>query len=558
MIRELDPDPRETLSGYDLCIIGSGPAGTTLACELADAGLAICILESGRLVPTPLADRLRATESEGVFIKEWSRERVLGGASTTWSGLSSPFDKIDFEPRSWLPAPWPFERDELIPWYRAASKRYRFPELEAFGAGGFTRLRKKGDLLPNWSALEEKVFLAADPPQRFGHEQRETLEARELDVWLDASVLALEAEPRTRRIARAVVRSASGRERRVEARAFVLAAGGLENARLLLLSTDLCADGLGNDRDQVGRYLMNHPKNYFGQLEFARPVRTAPYFFGCLWEGFAGYAGLRLPETTQREDGLLNSYVRLEPLFPWTDSTGVEALVTIAKKSKRLLALVTRRKTGEVVELRDYSETGDDSEMQNARRTGTGWWSLGWIVLKDLPRVLRYLYYRMTSAQPLIHAARVRNFMEMEPDRENRVLLGAARDPHGQRIARAVHSPTDRDKRTLAAVHAALARDVEATGLGRLVTPLTADREPWPIDQDASHHMGTTRMGADPATSVVDPDCKLHGADNVWVAGASVFPTGGCANPTFTLVALAIRLAAHLRTALQPNGGKGE
>jgi choline dehydrogenase-like flavoprotein len=139
--------------------------------------------------------------------------------------------------------------------------------------------------------------------------------------------------------------------------------------------------------------------------------------------------------------------------------------------------------------------------------------------------------------------------MEMEPDPENRVTLSDALDANGVPVPRVAHRCTELDRRSLVALHEELGRELESTGVGRLESDL-ATADPWPVDQDASHHMGTTRMGTDPATSVVDPDLRLHTIGNVWCAGASVFPTSGCANPTLTIVALSIRLARHLRTVL--------
>jgi choline dehydrogenase-like flavoprotein len=109
MIRELTE--AADLGEYDLCVVGTGPAGTTVVNELAGAGLRICVLESGRRAPTPYGDRLRRVVSDGITIKEDSRERTLGGASTTWAGLSSPLDAIDLAPRAWARSPGSRERD---------------------------------------------------------------------------------------------------------------------------------------------------------------------------------------------------------------------------------------------------------------------------------------------------------------------------------------------------------------------------------------------------------------------------------------------------------------
>ncbi|HVS19154.1 MAG TPA: GMC family oxidoreductase [Planctomycetota bacterium] len=543
MIRDLDASDARELGPYDLCIVGSGPAGATLAAELAGSALRVAVLESGVEKPAPWSDALRRTECEGIRVKDYSRERVLGGASSTWAGLSSPLDEIDLGERPWLASSgWPIARAELLALYGEAAERYRFPTLAAFGPEGFGALRARGEREPDWRGVDEKVFLAAAEPQHFGKEQRAVFEREDVDVWLDATVVRLAAAGG--RVERAHLRTHSGREVTLAARAFVLATGGIENARLLLVSE------LGNERDQVGRRLMNHPKSYHGLLHLDQPVRELAYFFGCLYHGFAGYAGLRLPESEQREARLLNSYVRLEPLFPWTDSEGVEALVLLAKRSRLLMKGVTETKGDEVVELRDYSETGDDSDFKNKRRNALGWLALAGLVVADLKSVVPYVWHRLRRrAKPAVHRARLRNFMEMEPHPDNRVTLGTQRDAYGVPLPHIAHAPTELDRRSLVALHERLAAEVARTGLGRLESDL-ATAEPWPIADDASHHMGTTRMGTDPATSVVTPDCRVHSLANLWCAGASVFPTSGCANPTFTLVALSIRLARHLRAHL--------
>jgi choline dehydrogenase-like flavoprotein len=546
--------------GYDVCIVGTGPAGATLARELAGSALRVCVLESGRRKRTAYGDALRASESVGIHVKEWSRERVLGGASTTWAGLSSPLDPIDMVPRPWIGAGgagssgWPIERAEMLALYDEAARRYRFPTAHTFGAEGFGALRARGEAQPAWRQLEEKVFLACAEPQDFGAECADAWNAPNVDVFLDATVVRLDTEAGSTppRASSVRVRTSRGAEIDVRARAFVLAAGGIENARLLLVSRDAHANGLGNEHGQVGVGFMNHPKNYFGILRLARPIEELPYFFGALHKGFAGYAGLRLKEDRQRELGVLNSYARFEPLFPWSDDDGVESLVTLVKRSKGLFSRWKARQAGEVVELRDWSETGDDSEIQNARRGTFSALALFGNVLLRLPSVVQYAWFRLGKRRPKIRRVRLRHFLEMQPSDANRVELSSALDENGAPIPRVRHACTELDRRSMVELWKTLRVELAANGLGELEGDLE-HAEPWPIDQDASHHMGGTRMGADPRKSVVDANLRLHGARNVWITGASVFPTSGCANPTMTIVALSIRLARHLCAELAEN-----
>jgi choline dehydrogenase-like flavoprotein len=395
--------------------------------------------------------------------------------------------------------------------------------------------------------VEEKIFLAAAEAQDFGREYRHIYEGEAIDLFLDATLVRLEGGDRKDRIECAEVITRGRRTFRVRAGVFVLAAGGIENARILLNSTGPCPEGLGNEHDQVGRYFMNHPKNYFGVIRLKESVKDLPYYFGCLHEGYAGYAGLKLDESLQAEQGCLNSYVRFEPLFPWSDNPGVEAFVLFAKQCKSLLRRWRRSKAGKVISLRDYSETGDDTSLQSGRKTVAERIGLFFMILFHFPQVLRYLYYRLKEKANLrIRNIRLRNFMEMEPRPENRVLLGTEKDAYGMPLPVVRHRCSDLDRESLIAVHELLAREIEGSGLGVLESGLREAR-PWPIDVDASHHMGTTRMGEDPRTSVVNPDLRLHNVENVYLAGGSVFPTSGCANPTYTMVALSIRLAGHLK-----------
>ncbi len=542
MIADLNELPWEDQRQYDVVIVGSGPAGMTLARELADTTLRVGVLESGQEQPTPRGDGLRRVASEGIHIKEYSRERVLGGASSTWSGLSSPLDDVDLLPRPYLrQSGWPLNRAQLEGLYREASTRYRFPDLELFEAGGFDQLLDAGERRPNWDLIEEKVFLAAADAQHFGREGLTSFERKGLDLFLDATVVGLEQVDD--RIVSATVQTRGGSKVPFSARVFILAAGGIENARLLL-----DAD-IGNQHDQVGRYMMNHPKNYSGILHLSTPIQELPYYFGCQSGPNAGYAGLRLKSAIQQDRGLLNAYVRLEPLFAWSDNEGIETLVLFAKKFKSIMTVMRRKSERSVIAMRDYSETGDDTELSNTRRSNWETAGLALRIVAHLPSVLMYLFFRLTKRAPKIRRVRIRNFMEMEPQPDNRVVLDDQQDANGRPRARVLHESSERDRNSLIALHEALQAEFTRTGLGSLDTDLAQVRQ-WPITQDASHHMGTTRMGHDPESSVVTPECRVHGVQNLYCAGASVFPTSGCANPTYTIVALSIRLARQLRADL--------
>lgn len=448
----------ESVVSCDLCIIGSGAAGLTLGRELLGSDLRVAILESGGLEAAPSPDALYDLECANLSVAPHSRVRAFGGTTTVWAGRWKPHDEIDFLPREWVPlSGWPFQRETLLPYYERAATVLRISSPGPIPGRGwpspileptvFAFQQGRGR---NWGAASRKAFASAPGTS----------------VYLGAHVVRLARSKEA--VQHAEVRTLSGTSFRVEARNFVLAAGAIENARLLLLSD------LGNEHDQVGRYYTDHPKATAGVIEAYRPVDFSTSWAFVSRDG-SSQVGLRLSDAAQKDHGILNSQIFLQPL-----------------REQSLFRKLTRSKATYLVELR--------------------------------------------------------NFMEQAPCPSNRVTLGLDQDVFGCAKARVDWSLTELDRKTMVVFHQLLSRECQRLKIGELRSPLlrggTAD---FPITKDASHHTGTTRMGMDPATSVVDPDCRVHGVPNLYVAGTSVFPTGGYANPVATIAALAVRLADHLK-----------
>ena len=364
----------------------------------------------------------------------------------------------------------------------------------------------------------DKPFYWARRPLNFAQLYRRNARPERSTVYLHAVATGFDLDPTSAAVRKVRVATLSGAQLEVRPRAVVLACGGIENPRLLLASNVDRVAGLGNQHDQVGRYFMEHPKGPAGSIRVAAgaALPAAPYWSGRRLAGIRVRYGLRLAEPVQARVGALNSYVLLEPAFT---SVGVQTLRRIRSGKLR-----GRAALGAAV--------------------GAG---------RDVREVAALLRFRLTNHGRL-PGVRLQNFAEQPPIASNRVELSSRRDALGTPLARLRWTVSMEERRSLTLLHQALAEEVVDRGIGTLESPLLekdSDRTSWLPTRDASHHMGTTRMGADPRTSVVDPSGLVHGLANLYVAGSSVFPTGGCANPTLTIVALALRTADEIDRVLR-------
>jgi choline dehydrogenase-like flavoprotein len=244
--------------------------------------------------------------------------------------------------------------------------------------------------------------------------------------------------------------------------------------------------------------------------------------------------GVAMTDEAQRREGLLNSYLAVEPQL---SQVGLQAY----QSSANIVKVLTR--TGYAGRRRDALK----ARLPEIRDL---------VYLLTPKEVMPHFVYRQYSRlKALSHAFRkvsrltVINFCEQLPRRDSRVYLDTARDRLGVNSLVLDWKIGNEETRSIVRLHALLAERLKREGLGTL-SPV--DGETPPSYTDASHHIGTTRMSDDPRHGVVDRDARVHGVDNLYVAGSSIFPTAGNANPTLTLVALGLRLADHLKSAQQP------
>lgn len=269
-LRNLD-DGRVLVS--TVCIIGAGVAGITLARELEKQGIDTCLLESGGLAADDATRDLARGEAVGFDYQfaDGCRGRFLGGSSNCWGGWCRPLDPWDFEKRSWIPhSGWPFGLEELRSWYEQAHQVLKLGPVN-FDPLFWERSIGRRDVrrMPLCTGDVRDTISQFSPPVRFGRDYRSELRrARFVRIFLHATVTQIVPDKMCTRIEQVRVRTLTGRQMSVSARLFILATGGIENARLLLASTEVAANGLGNGHGLVGRYFMDHPRMLKGYIRF--------------------------------------------------------------------------------------------------------------------------------------------------------------------------------------------------------------------------------------------------------------------------------------------------
>lgn len=521
-----------TVLETEIAVIGAGAAGITLARALAAAGCEVLLAEGGGLEPDPATQALHDIESVGYPPRPdyMARARCFGGTCNLWAGRSMRLLPPDFAVRAWVPwSGWPIGAHEVAAFEGEAAAILGLPPggfrgerpLEAEMSAAERSLLEGGELAPTLS-------LWAPRPRRFGARfRRELVRSDRVRLLIGANATAIELDASGRRATAARLACLDGRRLTLRARTIVLACGGLENARLLLASRDRQPEGIGNAHGHVGRFFMDHPRTVHGKVRL-EPGTGLRLLKGVPVRGGKAQLGLAPSPDLQEREGLLHHYLTFESEQSGYAQQQYDAAVRVAK-------VVLKR-----------GHAGSRLALGRALRRGAG--TPGLMYLLSPKEIMPHWAYRA-----LWHARRIAPrtsgpqryvtvyFCEQPPDPASRVRLSSERDALG--VPRLVLDWRlgDEITRSVLRLERILDGVLRRRGLGR-VEP----GEGEPRYTDASHHMGTTRMSADPRHGVVDTDCRVHGLDNLFIAGSSVFPSAGHANPTLTIVALALRLARHL------------
>jgi len=483
-----DYEAEKTLrKAYDVCIIGAGPAGITLALRLAEAGWRVVLLEGGGHEYSPRSQAFYRCTSTGLELyAEETRLRYLGGTSNHWAGRCRPFTVSDFAnaPPVDLPG-WPIPYGEIERYLPAAMDIVDLPQGAEFrtvnaGLGG--------------DEFDADRFLLS-PPTRFAQKYAKALdETAGLDVFINCNCVDLDFDEASGQLKAAVVSDYARNRQRVVASTFILATGAIENARQLLNSTTLVGAGVIKKDGLTGCCLMEHLNVDMGTFILKDGQGTEPRQYYTTDTFVSEYrAGKGNVSTTVLTD--VQTYGRTAEVKHFLESLACE--MGLASK----IDFVAK-----------FSCPGDGV---------------------------------------------ISTMIEQFPNAHSRISLLDEKDELGVSKVNVNWALSATDRHTIKCIGSELAKQFAEMGLGFVkLNDYVYDTDLALKVQPHAHHMGTTRMAASPEFGVVDTDCKVFGTDNLYVAGSSIFATGGASNPTMPLLQFALRLADHLDARLKAARGE--
>lgn len=454
-----------------ICIIGSGPAGISLALQLEKKNISSIIIEAGGMeLSSESQDFYRGkVVGDSYYDLDYVRLRFFGGTSGHWSGWCRPLNEIDFEPRKGvMNSGWPIRKNDLDPYTKEVDAIF---EIEA--------MENDKPLNEN---LNEVQFRFSSPPVRFGQKYREHIEKSSTIALLLNSPVT-EIVPVKGRISHIKVISKNKVIHQISSPYFCLCTGGIENSRLLLWSNHLNAGGVVPDARSLGKYWMEHP------------------IFGV-------------------GDSVLFSFIKM------------------------------RVENG----MRFYAPSASFLRKNDIGNFGLRL-AVGESLVKELikdglciaPKFFTDL--AMKANNQLVCSAAIRLAWEQVPMSSNRIELDTEKDANGIPRVKLYWKKQPQDRHTAETALQLFGSYLAKADKGRVkVSPWLAQGLDYPDSDERGglHHMGGTRMSSTSADGVVDSNCKVFGVDNLFIGGSSVFPTGGHANPTYTIVQLALRLGDHI------------
>ena len=527
----------------ELCIVGAGAAGITMALELADSGMDIILLEAGSINNSGKSQQLyqgSVNDRQRHLPTDQARYRQLGGTTSMWGGRCLPYDPIDFDERSHVPyGSWPINRDQLNTYY---AKAHEYCQCGAFEYNIKQAIPDAiSELIPGFTdgELNTTTIERWSPPTHFGKVYKNALEnSKTVRVYTNLTATEIETNENGDQVTGLTVHTFPDQQFKVTANNFVLAGGGFEVTRLLLNSDKVHKHGIGNHSDWLGRCYMPHIHGVISRLKFNDDL---PIAFGYEQDADGVYCRRRLwlSEACQKSNEILNAYFLLDrPLLG--DPNHGNALLSLAFIAKKL-----RKKSIEA----DIGTSKYGLYWSHIKNILTG--SAG--IISVLPQFSRKRFLQSRRIPSLLLKPKNNSFSlyfqsEQVPNRDSRITLSDQTDQFGMKQINVDFKIHELDVNSVYKSHQLIGEELKQQGLGELTfnsdDPLEDIRNCHAV---MGHHIGTTRMSSDPKLGVVDGNCQVHNMTNLFIASSSVFTTSSQANPVLTIVALTIRLSDYLK-----------
>jgi choline dehydrogenase-like flavoprotein len=512
------------LSG-DFCIVGAGVAGLIAATRLArEKHRRVIVLESGFREIAPSLDDLNEIEitSRNYRGALTSRSRGLGGTSRLWAGKLLPLSESDMRCRPYLDLKgWPFDVGEL--------ERYR-QEIETLMQvdrmpyeGDVTERLDPDRLLPR----KDADFCLRWPkrPTNRNHNlayvlRREIESCDNLEIWLGATVSRFDFRPGSATVESITAINHAGKSLRVSADKYLIAAGTVESTRLLLLADRQSNHSITRDCDALGRYFNDHLGLTVALLRPRDGAVTNQMLSDRSPFNSVRHLHFELCREVQQANKVASAYFDIAAELP--DSSAL----TQAR------AFVGNLKNGDLT-------AGAGNLSRCVRDLPSLFWTAQWKGIR------KQKYWPPNAALSL------KIWTEQLPKWKNRLSLSNEEDSLHLPRLKLDWEKTDEEE----GLFRLMVHKIRRYWSGSLANVCALEWSPEVTDpslrivdlsSDLAHPAGSTRMGTSPSESVVDPYLRVHRIDNLSVASASVFPSSGSANPTFTIMQLAMRAADAL------------
>ena len=549
-----------------VAVVGAGPAGIVVALEAAKNGFEVLLLESGY-------DRFNATVQELSEAAAWDPDvhepmsktvrRQLGGTSTIWGGRCVPYDPVDFDRRDRISdTPWPVAYEELSSYFqracdwlkcgRAVFDVTRMPQLPASLVPGLPNADASTASLERWS-------LSTDFAREYADELKRSTRVRVVTGLTCTEVSSQLGQSRADHL---TCRTLDGKHVTVRAQCYVLACGGLETTRLMLSSRGPDGGALGDHSGHLGSWYMGHVDGVIANVRFRTPPRATVFGYERDIDGTYVRRRFSVSREAQLKHEAPNviAFLANPALADYWHGNGILSLAYLALRSPfgHLVAPPEQR----------LSLSGDKSVGSPSGHGGKSPVRPHLVnIARDSVPVARFavgLGARRVLARghatPGFFTAYSRDNLyplqyhgEQVPNRKSHVSVTDDLDSLGMPKLSIDFRFSQQDVDGILKCHQIWDEYLRQNNCGHLEY-ISDDPDSAVWEQAGgvgSHQLGTTRIAARSEDGVVDRNLAVHGVGNLYVASSSVFLTSSQANPTFMIIAFALRLADRLKSSLR-------